>query len=69
MTAFQRLTKRLQEMPDGDREEMAEALLEEMDSRAWDQEIEGDARNGILDKKIAEAKQDHRAGRTTPLRG
>ena len=67
MTAIQELNKRLQDLPEREREAMATALLEEMDAQAWDQQIEADAEAGKLDKLIEKAKQDHRAGRTTPF--
>jgi uncharacterized coiled-coil protein SlyX len=67
MTAVQELNKRLQNLSEDDREAMAAALLEEMDAQAWDQQIAADAEAGKLDKLIEKAKQDHRAGRTTPL--
>ena len=67
MTAVQKLNKRLQELPEPEREAMAAALLEEMDAQAWDRQIEADAKAGRLDKLIEKAKQHHQDGRTTPL--
>ena len=67
MTAVQKLTERLQDLPEREREAMAAALLEEMDAQEWDQQIEADAEAGKLNALIEKAKQHHRAGRTTPL--
>jgi len=67
MSTVQKLNERLQKLPEQEREAMAAALLEEMDAQAWDQQIETDAKAGKLDELIKKAKQDHRAGRTTPL--
>lgn len=38
--------------------------LEELDARLFDDKIARDAGTGKLDKLIADAKADHRAGRT-----
>lgn len=38
--------------------------LEELDARLFDEKIERDAKSGKLDKLIADAKADHKAGRT-----
>lgn len=69
MSAMQELNKRLEELPEYQRELMAATLLAEMDARQWDEQIEADAQAGKLDELVDKAKQDHRAGRTTPLPG
>jgi hypothetical protein len=38
--------------------------LEELDARLFDDKIVRDAESGKLDKLIADAKADHKAGRT-----
>ena len=43
------------------------AWFVEYDWAAWDRQIEGDASAGKLDDLADQARQDHRAGRTTPL--
>jgi hypothetical protein len=50
-------------------EELAKfrAWFEELDARAWDEEIERDAKTGRLDELAAKALQDHRSGRTKGL--
>lgn len=67
MTAVQELNKRLQELPESEREAMAAALLEEMDAREWDRQIKADYDAGRLDHLIEEAKADIAAGRTREL--
>ena len=67
MTALQELQKRLDELPEDEREAMAVTLLEEWEAREWDRQIEADAKAGKLDKLIEKAKRHHQAGRTTPL--
>ena len=39
----------------------------ELQNKRWDREMEADAKAGKLDRLIAEALEDHRAGRTRPL--
>ncbi len=39
------------------------AWFEEFRADAWDRQIERDAKNGKLDKLIAESEEDFRAGR------
>ena len=67
MTAVEELNKRLHDLPEAEREAMAAALLEEIEAQKWDQQIEADAKAGKLDTLIEKAKQEHKAGRTTPL--
>jgi hypothetical protein len=42
-------------------------LLEEMDAAEWDRQMEEDAKNGKLDKLLAESEEDFRAGRYREL--
>lgn len=37
------------------------------DAEAWDREIEADAASGRLDSMAAQALDDHRAGKSSPL--
>jgi hypothetical protein len=39
----------------------------EQDWKAWGAQVESDVRSGKLDKVIAEADSDYKAGRTRPL--
>ena len=41
--------------------------LDELRDRLFDEQIEGDAKAGRLDKMIAKAKADHRAGKARPF--
>jgi len=41
--------------------------LDELDDDAWDRQIEADARSGKLDRFIAEAIIEHRAGKSRPF--
>ncbi|MGH9894005.1 MAG: hypothetical protein ACREA0_18900, partial [bacterium] len=43
------------------------AWFVEYDWAAWDRQIELDANAGKLDDLAEQAREDHRAGRTTPL--
>ena len=38
--------------------------LDELREELWDDQIEADAKSGKLDKLIAKAKADHRAGKS-----
>lgn len=51
-------------------EELAKfrAWFEELDARAWDAEIERDAKTGRLDGLAAKALRDHKSGRTKALK-
>ena len=41
--------------------------LQEYREEMWDRQIEADAKAGRLDKFIAKAKADYRAGKATPF--
>lgn len=41
--------------------------LDELREELWDKQIEADAKAGKLDKMIAKAKTDYRAGKATPF--
>jgi hypothetical protein len=43
------------------------AWFAEFDARAWDAEIEADSRAGKLDSLVAEARAEHKAGKTREL--
>jgi hypothetical protein len=65
--SVEELEKAVSKLP---REELARftAWFQDYLSEAWDRQMEADAEAGKLDKLIDQAKKDHRAGRTTPLR-
>ena len=67
MTAVQELTKRLQDLPERERELVATALLKAWDEQTWDRQIEEDMESGNLDFLIEEATADIKAGRVQPL--
>jgi hypothetical protein len=50
-------------------EELAElrAWFEDFDARVFDDKIERDAKSGRLDKLAAQARADHKAGRSREL--
>ncbi|MER8477779.1 hypothetical protein NKJ09_18325 [Mesorhizobium sp. M0189] len=43
------------------------AWFEALQADMWDQQFEGDAKAGRLDRLAEQALADHRAGRTRPL--
>jgi uncharacterized protein YfaT (DUF1175 family) len=43
------------------------AWFVEFDARAWDEQIEADSRAGKLDSLVAEARAEHKAGKTREL--
>jgi hypothetical protein len=50
----------------GEFSELRDWVLEQ-DWKAWDAQVESDARSGKLENVIAEADADYKAGRTRPL--
>ena len=67
MTAVQELTRRLQDLPEKEREIVATALLKAWDEQAWDRQIANDLEEGKLDFLIEEVTADIEAGRVKPL--
>ena len=67
MTAVQKLTRRLQDLPEEKREVIAAAILKEWDARDWDHQFAQDAQNGKLDFLFKELDEDLEAGRIQPL--
>jgi len=56
----------IQKLPSEKAWEVAKWLQEYLDAQ-WDQQIEEDVRSGKLDKLIAKARADFKAGRCKPL--
>ena len=56
----------IQKLPSEKAWEVAKWLQEYLDEQ-WDQQIEADVRSGKLDKLIAKARADFKAGRCKPL--
>ena len=67
MTSLQTLQKRLRELPEGEQETVAAALLRAWEEMQWDQQIEADIEAGKLDYLIDEVEQDIAAGKARPL--
>ncbi len=56
----------IQKLPHKDAWKIAKWLQEYLDEQ-WDKQIEKDVRSGKLDKLIAKARSDFKAGRSKPL--
>ena len=67
MTALQKLTRRLQDLPEEKREAIAAAILKEWDAQDWDRQFAEDVQNGKLDFLLKEVDADLEAGRIQPL--
>ena len=67
MTAVQKLTRRLQDLPEEKREAIAAAILKEWDAQDWDRQFAEDVQNGKLDFLLKEVDADLDAGRIQPL--
>jgi hypothetical protein len=66
MRKVEEIEQQIRELSAGEFSELRDWVLEQ-DWKAWDVHIETDARSGKLDKVIAEADADYKAGRTRPL--
>jgi hypothetical protein len=66
MRKVEQIEQQIGELSAGEFSELREWLLDQ-DWKAWDAKVESDARSGKLDKVIAEAEADYKAGRTRPL--
>ena len=66
MTKLEQIEKAIAVLPHDDIVALADWFAE-FHADLWDKEIEADAKAGRLDKLVAEARADHKAGRTTPL--
>ena len=65
MRKVEQIEQQIRELSAGEFSELRDWVLEQ-DWKAWDAHIETDARSGKLDKVIAEADADYKAGRTRP---
>jgi hypothetical protein len=63
---IEELKQEINQLPPAEQAQLA-AWLEERQAEEWDRQIERDAQAGKLDNLIREAKEEFRAGRTTPL--
>jgi hypothetical protein len=66
MRKVEHIEQQIRELTAGEFSELRDWVLEQ-DWKAWDVQIEADARAGKLDKVIAEAQADYATGRTRPL--
>lgn len=66
MRKIEQIEQQIRELSAGEFSELREWVLEQ-DWKAWDAQVESDVRSGKLDKVIAEADSDYKAGRTRPL--
>jgi hypothetical protein len=66
MRKVEQIEQQIRELSAGEFSELREWVLDQ-DWKAWDAKVESDARSGKLDKVIAEAEADYKAGRTRPL--
>ena len=66
MRKVEQIEQQIRELSAGEFSELREWVLEQ-DWKGWDAQVESDVRSGKLDKVIAEADTDYRAGRTRPL--
>jgi hypothetical protein len=66
MRKVEQIEQQIRELSAGEFSELRDWVLEQ-DWKSWDAELETDVGSGKLDKVIAEAEADYKAGRTRPL--
>ena len=66
MRKIEHIEQQIQELTAGEFKELREWVIER-DWKAWDAQIEADAKSGKLDKHIAEAQADFASGRAREL--
>jgi hypothetical protein len=66
MRKVEQIEQQIRELSAGEFSELREWVLEQ-DWKGWDAQVESDVHSGKLDKVIAEADADYKAGRTRPL--
>jgi len=66
MRKVEQIEQQIRELSAGEFSELREWVLEQ-DWKGWDAQVGSDVRSGKLDKVIAEADADYKAGRTRPL--
>jgi len=65
MSEVEQLEQRIEKLPPQEFAELRAWFLE-FEARAWDHQIEVDAKAGKLDGLISEALADYKAGKATP---
>lgn len=66
MGDVKRIEREIEELSQTEFSELRDWIIER-DSRAWDSQIEQDARAGKLDELISKAEDDYRSGRAQEL--
>ena len=66
MTKLEAIEKAITELSDDERAKLR-AYLDELEADLWDAQIERDAKSGKLDKLVARALADCKAGRVSDL--
>ena len=66
MRKIEHIEQQIQELTAGEFKELREWIIER-DWKAWDAQVEADAKNSRLDKLIAEAQGDYASGRAREL--
>ena len=66
MRKVEQIEQQIRELTAGEFSELRDWVLDQ-DWKAWDAQIETDARSGKFDQIIAEAEADYKTGRTRPL--
>ncbi len=66
MRKIEQIEQQIRELSAGEFSELRDWVLEQ-DWKAWDSQIESDARSNKLDKLIADGQADYSTGRTRPL--
>ena len=66
MRKIEHIEQQIQELTASEFKELREWIIER-DWKAWDAQIEADAKGGKLDKLIAEAQADYASGRAREL--
>jgi hypothetical protein len=66
MTKLEKIEQDIETLSQADVRKLAD-WLEEYKSDLWDRQIEADAKDGKLDKLIAEARQEIAEGKVSPL--
>ena len=66
MRKVEQIEQQIRELTAGEFSELRDWVLDQ-DWKAWDAQLETDARSDKFDQIIAEAEADYKAGRTRPL--
>lgn len=66
MSEVEQLERRIENLPPADLAKLR-AWFFELDARIWDDQIEADQKAGKLDRLLAEALADHKAGKAREL--